>query len=137
MNREEFQIMHSSLIEQYQFIEFHLEGIYAAISGRNFLKALEDVQMDSISRIIREIKEIEKDKNLSVFTEDEYEKMRLIFQRRNFWCHSCYTDLLFDAKTGGLKKQEDVRKMLDDLYEARQLENVLRNKVVALLQGNA
>lgn len=137
MNREEFQIMHSSLIEQYQFIEFHLEGIYAAISGRNFLKALEDVQMDSISRIIREIKEIEKDRNLSVFTEDEYEKMRLIIQRRNFWCHSCYTDLLFDAKTGGLKKREDVCEMLDDLYEAKQLENVLHNKVVALLQGNA
>ena len=61
----------------------------------------------------------------------------LIFQRRNFWCHSCYTDLLFDAKTGGPKKPKDVREMLNDLYEAKQLENVLHNKVVALLQGNA
>lgn len=31
---KEFRINHSTLIERYQFIEAHLEGIYAALFGQ-------------------------------------------------------------------------------------------------------
>ena len=40
MDLKEFRIAHSTLIEHYQFIEAHLEGIYAAVSDQPFLDGI-------------------------------------------------------------------------------------------------
>ncbi len=49
MNIDKFRIMHSTIIEHYQFIEHHLEGIYATLCEKNFLLGLEDVEKSNIS----------------------------------------------------------------------------------------
>ena len=53
---KEFRIHHSTLIEHYQFIEAHLDGIYAAISGKPFLDGIKEVEKDSLSGVVREIR---------------------------------------------------------------------------------
>ncbi len=58
----EFRILHSTLIEHYQFIEAHLEGIYAAVSDKPFVIGLQEVEKDSLSGVVREIKELEREK---------------------------------------------------------------------------
>lgn len=134
MTLEKFRTIHSTLIEHYQFIEAHLEGIYAAASEKGLLKGLEDVEQDSINRIIYEIKNVEKEKSLPLFTNEEYSKIHRVSQRRNFWCHNCYFDLAFDSKTGGLKKAEDVKQMMNDLCEAEELREFLFFKKLDLLK---
>ena len=84
---KEFRITHSTLIEHYQFIEAHLEGIYAAISDEPFWDVLKEIERDSLGGVIREIRRIEKEKGIQVFTEDEYTRLRQVTERRNFWCH--------------------------------------------------
>lgn len=128
MNLEKFRIYHSTLIEHYQFIEAHLEGIYAALSGKSLSAGLQDVEKCSLHRLLKEIKELERDKKQSVFTDEEYKRMEKIFQRRNFWCHNCYYDMLFDKKTGGPKKDEDIKAMVSDLHEAAELRDELFEK---------
>ena len=128
MTLEKFRILHSTLVEHYQFIEAHLEGIYAAVSGKTLLEGLKDVEKDSIHRILTAIKKAEKEKNIVVFTEEEYERIEYILTRRNFWCHNCYYDLVFDRKTGGLKKAEDEQGMLKDLCESEDLRQELFDK---------
>ena len=125
MNLEKFRIYHSTLIEHYQFIEAHLEGIYAALSGKSLIEGLQDVEKDSLHRIVKEIKKIECERNIAVFTDEEYERMEKIFQRRNFWCHNCYYDIVFDRKTGGPKKESDIKIMVLDLHEAEELREKL------------
>ncbi|MDE7427844.1 MAG: hypothetical protein K2N00_01005 [Lachnospiraceae bacterium] len=44
MNLSEFRIAHSIVMEHFQFIEMHLEGIYAALSGRSFYEGLKDTR---------------------------------------------------------------------------------------------
>ena len=44
MDIKEFRIAHSTIMEQYQFIERELEGIYAALSGKHFYFGLKDVE---------------------------------------------------------------------------------------------
>ena len=54
MTQEKFRIMHSELIEHYQFIEMHLEAICAYLSDKSFMQGLEDVEKSNISHIVRE-----------------------------------------------------------------------------------
>lgn len=132
---KEFRIIHSTLIEHYQYIEAHLEGIYAAISDKTFSEGIKDVEKDSLSGVVREIKEVEDRKGINVFTADDYKQLRLIIDRRNFWCHSCYFELSFDRKTGGLSKVRDEKKLMTDLQDAEQWREKLYNIKIELLEN--
>lgn len=131
---DKFRITHSTLIEHYQFIEAHLEGIYAAIANKSFLDGLKDVERDSLSGVVREIRELEKEKRMEIFTADEYTQLRQIIERRNFWCHSCYYDLTFDRQTGGLAKVQDVQALVADLQVAEQWREQLYRKKIEFLK---
>ena len=134
MTLDQFRIMHSTLIEHYQFIELHLEGIYAKICGKDFMVGLEEVEKHNIGRLIKEIKMFEEQKHISVFSKLDYKKIESICGRRNFWCHSCYTDMVFDRKTCAPKKDEDIKMLRDDITKAEQLRDALFQKKLRLLQ---
>ena len=99
MTLEEYRIRHSILIEQYQWIEFDLEGLYAAVSDEPFCEALREIEKDSIGGVVREIKKIEKEKNIVIFSDEEYRELDMLRERRNFWSHACYTEA-YDQNTG-------------------------------------
>ena len=122
MALEEYRIKHSMLIEQYQWIEFDLEGLYAAISDEPFYKAIQEIEKDSIGGVVREIKKIEKEKNILVFSEDEYQELDQLRERRTFWSHVCYTEA-YDKKTGSPK---NANMLLTDLKKAESVLKRLR-----------
>ena len=134
MELKEFRITHSTLIEHYQFIEAHLEGIYAAVSGKSFGDGLKDVEKDSMSGVVREIRDMERERNITVFTAEEYTQLRRIIERRNFWCHCCYFELPFDRKTGGLAKVRDIRMLFEDLRTAEQWREELFRRKIGLMK---
>lgn len=134
MNLSEFRTAHSIVMEHYQFIEMHLEGIYAALSGRSFYEGLKEVERYNISRIIIMIQEQEKRNNKRVILDSEYEDLRSIYQRRNFWTHSCYINMVFDRKTGGPKKESDIRQLYQDTREAEQMRDILFEKKIKLME---
>ena len=136
MTLEKFRIQHSMLIEHYQYIEAHLEGIYAAISGKPLLDGLSDVEKDNLHHILKEIKHIEKQNNISILTNDEYTSLQQIIARRNFWCHNCYYDIVFDRKKGGPKKFEDIKIMNRDLMEAEVWREKLYDMKIGLFKQN-
>lgn len=131
---KEFRIAHSTLIEHYQFIEAHLEGIYAVISGKPFMDGIREIERDSLSGVVREIRELEKEKGLHILTGDEYKQLRQLIERRNFWCHCCYFEMSFDLQTGGPARVRDVQILREDLQTAEQWREQLFRKKVALLQ---
>ena len=131
---KEFRIAHSTLIEHYQFMEAHLEGIYAAVLDKPFRDGIKEIERDSLSGVVREIREMEKEKKFRLFTDEEYDQLRRIIERRNFWCHCCYYELAFDLKTGGPARVRDVQEMLEDLRTAEQWRERLFQKKVELLE---
>ena len=122
MTLEEYRIQHSMLIEQYQWIEFDLEGLYAAISDEPFCEALREIEKDSIGGVVREIKRIEKEKNIVIFSEDEYQELDMLRERRNFWSHVCYTEA-YDKNTG---VPRNAQLLLTDLRNAKTVLEQLR-----------
>ena len=131
---KEFRITHSTLIEHYQFIEAHLEGIYAAISEKSFSDGIKEVEKDSLGGVVREIRELERDKKIRVFTEEEYAQLRQIIERRNFWCHCCYFEMAFDLQTGGPARVRDVQILFEDMKTAEQWREQLFQKKLDLLE---
>ena len=134
MNLNAFRTAHSILMEHYQFIEMHLEGIYAALSERSFYEELMEVERYNISRIIIMIQEQEKRNRKRVILDSEYEDLQAIYQRRNFWTHSCYTNMIFDRKTGGPKKEADIRRLYQDTRKAEQMRELLFEKKIELMK---
>ena len=134
MTLEEFRLTHSELIEQYQFIEHHLEGIYSCLSeDKSFYEGMLEVEKDTIPRLISRIRSIQKDSEIELLNEEEFKKIMGICESRNFWCHNCYVDLSFDCRTGGPKNGYDIEKMLRDLSEAKDIRDWLFEKKFSLL----
>ena len=134
MTLEKFRILHSTLVEHYQFIEAHLEGIYAAVSEKSFTDALKDVEKDGLGGILRDIQWLERKKKIDVLSDEECERLREIFERRNFWCHSCYFEMVFDRETGGPAKVRDVQQLMGDLKAAQQWRELLFEKKISLMR---
>ena len=132
MTIDKFRIMHSTIIEHYQYIEHHLEGIYASICGKEFIIGLDDVEKCSINRLIQEIRRIEEEKQITIFSDWDYKKLEYIRLRRNFWCHNCFIDMVFDGNNSAPKKKEDVKLLIDDMKEAEVLRDILFQKKLEL-----
>lgn len=135
MNLQELRIAHSTLLEHYQFIEMHLEGIYAVLSGKSFFSGLEDVERRSIYKIIKMIRRIEHIQGVSIFSEQIYSELESLNRSRNFWVHNCYTDLVFNHRSETLKKPEDVKRLHNDIRTAVQMRDFLYNKYMELLES--
>lgn len=136
MNIKEFRIIHSTMIEHYQFIELHLEGIYAQICGKEFVCGLRDVEKSSISRLIQQIKKIEAERQIKILSDLDYEKLEHICTRRNYWCHECYTNMAFDRKTNA-PKEKYLLNIIEDLKEAETLRDSLFQKKMSLIDMNS
>ena len=132
MDLQQFRIAHSTVMEHYQFIERELEGIYAALSGKIFYYGLKDVETYSINKVIQMVQEQEKIHNQKVISDAEYEALKSICLRRNFWTHNCYTEMVFNRKTGGPKKEADIKQLYDDIRIAEQMRELLFNRKIEL-----
>ena len=135
MDLQEFRIKHSELIEHYQFVESHLENLYAALNRqRPYSDGMQAVEKDTIIRLVNRIRDWQKEKNKSVLSDEDCNRLKRISERRNFWCHNCYVDLVFDEKTGGLKKKRDIEILSADMNEARQIRDYLFKKKLPYLE---
>lgn len=122
MTLEAYRITHSLLIEQYQWIEFDLEGLCATLSEEPFHQALQEIERDSIGGVVRDIQRYEKAQDIEVFTSAQYEALDHIRERRNYWCHVCYTEV-WDKKAGVPK---NAGLLSGDLQEAEEVLQWLR-----------
>lgn len=112
-----------------------MEGIYSALSGKEFYYGSKDVEKYSIPRVIQAIQKQEKEHGISVLSGHEYEELKSICLRRNFWIHNCYFDMIFDIKTGGPKKEKDIQALHYDIKEAERIRELLYEKKMKLFKN--
>ena len=122
MTKTEFHVMHSELIAYYQFIEMHLRFICAdflADKDRDWFDRLDDYESDPLGLLIQKTKDIQKQKQITILTQDDFVKLDELRNRRNYWVHQCFGGIrpvIF--KKGKVKSSEDVKNITFDLNEA-------------------
>jgi hypothetical protein len=126
MDLNEFRIMHSELIEHYQFIEYHLKCICSALQREKpFLGEMESVEKDTSIKLLNQIRHIQKGRKDKILSEEECKRIRDLCNHRNDWVHSCYVNLKRDYKTGVPTNKDVIMQMTKDWIEARDLRELL------------
>ena len=124
MDNQEFRINHSQIIEEYQFIEWHLEGIFGLLEYGNFEELTHRVENDAMGELIRKVRFLVKENKVSCLNKEDFATLDEIRDDRNFWCHSNFLDIHDDSKSyidqlTRIKKDLDkVHKMNDKLTQA-------------------
>ena len=95
MNIKEYRIYHSQIIEQYQLIEYHLEGLFAImlVEGDNFMQLAKRVENDAMGELIRKVKFLVKEYNFNkLLTTEDFKMLDRIRDDRNYYCHENFLE---------------------------------------------
>ena len=90
MDRNQFKLIHSELIQQVQCVESNLKIIYAAMHKGNFNNNLKSVEKMNLGKIARELEDLDNSDGMPEFSEEEYNTIDAIREIRNYSCHKCY-----------------------------------------------
>lgn len=129
MNINEYRIIHSKIIEQYQLIEFHLEGLFALMQGQgsNFEELTHRVENDAMGELIRKVRFLVKEyKYNDILTKNDFSTLERIRDDRNYYCHENFlenrTDNYTSNRSSSIEKDLDIaiqmNKTLRKAFEA-------------------
>lgn len=102
MELNEYRILHSQIIEQYQLIEFHLEGLFALLEGKgnNFEELARRVENDAMGELIRKVRFLIKEyKMFDIITKEDFKILDTIRDDRNYYCHENFLENRIDNYT--------------------------------------
>lgn len=127
MTMNEFRINHSKLIEQYQLIEHHLEGLIGIAQKGDFEELTKRVENDTLGELIRKVNFIFKELKITLLDKEDFALLDEIRFERNFWCHQCYLDIMED-------KCDDIGdKVLSNLEKTTKMNEKLRDTFKTLM----
>ena len=146
MTEAEFRFKHSKLIEYYQFIEWRLRAICAAMLAdeeKGWFERLDDYETDAFGALVKTVQSIQKEKHITLLTQEDAASLSALRQDRNYWVHVCFIgnndqELPITFNKGELKRsafEQDLTKSLNDAIEwdeklviiSKQLKNILKN----------
>ena len=95
MELNEYRILHSEIIEQYQLIEFHLEGLFALMQGQgnNFKELAHRVENDAMGELIRKVRFLVKEyKYQDIISKNDFSILDQVRDDRNYYCHENFLE---------------------------------------------
>ncbi len=89
---ELFKVIHSELIMSMQYIEQDLKIVYATLKDGKFDDNYAVLREAPLGKILKEFRELDKEKGFAKIKESEYQVLEEIREIRNYWAHQCYLD---------------------------------------------
>lgn len=96
MDFNKFQMLHSETIGYCQLLENDLKWIYSFITGGDIIETRDAVSKFAMGKIINVLKKIDKNSPKRLFSNKDYKYLRQLKSRRDYWCHQCYIDFLYE-----------------------------------------
>ena len=132
LTTDEFRLLHSKIIEEFQWLEWNLKYKYANLIDGYYPECFDEVADKPLGKLIEKLKDVENKNHTHYLSDEDYETLRKIKDMRNYWCHTCYvegdsyleqqSDMCIVTKSRGLidrlKKEYDIvkniqRKLVD------------------------
>ena len=140
MTETEFRVKHSELIEYYQLIEMRLKGICAAVLAdeeKGWFERLSDYDSDPFGKLLKLIKDLQKEKDISVFAQEELDALNQLRLCRNYWVHQCFACAeRITFKKGEVAKKGAAVQLHRDYEDAFEWDKKLTETECKLHRGN-
>lgn len=128
MTYDEFRINHSKIIEQYQLIEWHLEGIFGLLETGDFEELTHRVENDAMGELIRKVRFLVKENKISLLTKEDFSILDNIRDDRNFWCHNNFLDIQKDKS----KFNKQSQRIISNLDTTIKMNDKLKDVFISL-----
>ena len=96
MINEEFKILHSETIMFCQAIEHDLKIIYSFMLKGDPDKTFESLSKTTLGALVKKLKELDNSDDDQFISNDDYNFLKQMTQKRNYWCHQCYIDFIYE-----------------------------------------
>lgn len=126
MDFENFKYYHSSIILFCQRIEHDLKWIYSYMKYRytddtkepvDIFNELNDKKWN-FGNILNELKVLDnKTGNENLISNDDYNFLKQMKDKRNFWCHKCFIEFIYSENWKCSNKYLKISKKLKSDYE--------------------
>jgi len=134
MNFDEFRIKHSDLIHHFQIIEGDLKWIFAIMLAGELDDNYSKVEKMTLGQIVNKLKELDKSGGEQYISDSDYNFLKQMTEKRNYWCHECYRDFVYETNWEYSNEYQKVCQKLDRDWQ--RLETVCRNVEKAKIRAN-
>ena len=130
MTETEFRIKYSEIMQQFQFIEFNLTRICAALvmeTPKNWDEKFNKYDADPMGRLIYILENNKNNLSKEYITDSKIRKLRDLKGRRNYWAHQCfYSEPIFltrNRESGEfvVKYNKDEKRIKKDYSDAKKM----------------
>jgi len=123
MTREEhFYSLHGELIKFYQIIENDIKWIYSFMLEGNPNKTRMNVSNYTLGQILNELKRLDNSDDNPCISPADYKFLNKMTDKRNYWCHQCYIDFVYEDNCFKSKEFNTVYdKLIKDYSQASQV----------------
>ena len=98
MTIEQFKQLHSETIMYCQAIEHDLKWIYSYMHKGNQYESFETLSKTTLGALVKKLKELDNSDKEPFISNDDYNFLKQMTEKRNYWCHQCYIDFIYDDK---------------------------------------
>lgn len=96
LSYEQFKVLHSETIMCCQIIEGDLKWIYAFMHKGDPGENRSKVSNYTLGQIVNKLKELDNSDGKPYVSASDYNFLSQMTEKRNYWCHQCYRDFLYE-----------------------------------------
>ena len=131
MISKEFKMLHSETIMFCQAIEHDLKIIYSFMLKGDPDETFESLSKTTLGALVKKLKELDNTDDNQFISNDDYNFLKQMTEKRNYWSHQCYVDLIYDDDSSNyerilnkLKRDHDRFEVVSDNVERARLRAV-------------
>lgn len=126
---DRFRALLGEIIEYFQCIEYDLKRIYSAISSEDFDECMDTLEGDNWGVVLNKLKSLDYTYDEPYLSQNDYQLLDEIRERRNYWCHQCCLDFVYIENDYERENrlQRLIRQLENEKNRASKLQNSLES----------